>query len=432
MKKKLLLLIFLLISALSIQKITATDYIASASHDGTVKIWDMSGNLVTELPRATGISALASSKNGKYLAVGVMGTKHQIKIYDLSDIKEPRKLRSIWLIPDSSAHSLSFSNDPEISYLAATKEKYIKIWDISDKEAPREIFSPSIYDDIYSEEKTRPLKKKYRSTLFHPKDPNTLLITREDIAYLLNIVTKKYKIVEHNGKILSAAFNPEGTLFAFLSSIDKYNIRTKVLIKDYENPKKTKSFKIGPSSYGRGLSNRYFDSITFGSPTGKYLATLNKIRSFNFITIFQKINQKWEVIINKIEKREDIIKSKKMHQIGRNNSYSCVTFGGPQRGLLFAGINTGIIKVWDSAQDWKNIKTFKGHTRQVNCIVPINQDFEKAYEEKYQDISERTEFTKKMLEEKPQLQQKILVGPKKGPKKELKAFKSLLIETDKK
>ncbi|RLB66508.1 MAG: hypothetical protein DRH04_09255 [Deltaproteobacteria bacterium] len=100
-------------------------YLASASWDHTVRIWDVENRiLVTELSGwQTDVYSIAFSPDNHYLAAGMADKR--IRLWDITDFS----LVEEWLAHDNYVTALSFSPD-SLYLLSGSADKKVKLWDI--------------------------------------------------------------------------------------------------------------------------------------------------------------------------------------------------------------------------------------------------------------------------------------------------------------
>jgi WD40 repeat protein len=163
--------------------------LASASHDGTVRLWDVAARraIVQLVQKETGIFSLAFTRNGKWLAMGCLDDR--VEVWDVA------ARRPVTTLPHAGK-AVAFT--PEDRILASAGSGGVTLWDVTTRDklgviggsADRVAFSPD-------------------GKILADNDPDTGVrlsdvATHEQIALLPG----------HSANVIGLAFSPDGKVLA--------------------------------------------------------------------------------------------------------------------------------------------------------------------------------------------------------------------------
>jgi WD40 repeat protein/uncharacterized caspase-like protein len=213
--------------------------IATASNDGTVKIWNTEGKLLNTLDNKHAIYAIAFSVNGQTLAAGDNDGK--IQLWNIADGSLIKTLKA----HQALINSLSFSPDGKI-LASASDDKTVKIWDVNSglkkldltghlEEVIGVSFSPdsktiasasedntiNIWDAINGRKlKNLTEHKDWVNSVSFSPDGKTLVSSSADKTiklWDLNQGKKIKNLTGHENSVLAVTFSHDGTKIASAS-----------------------------------------------------------------------------------------------------------------------------------------------------------------------------------------------------------------------
>ncbi|EHK19822.1 uncharacterized protein TRIVIDRAFT_209827 [Trichoderma virens Gv29-8] len=325
-------------------------YLASASRDKTIKIWDATTGKERQTLKGhfDWVTSVTFSADGRYLASASWET---IKIWDATTGKERQTLKghSDWV------WSVAFSADGR--YLAsASGDKTTKIWDITTGKEQQALKGHS---------------NRVTSVTFSADGRYLASASRETIKIWDATTGKERQTLKgHSDKVTSVAFSADGR---YLASGSGETIK----IWDTITGKERQTLK--------GHSNRV-TSVTF-SADGRYLASASRetIKIWDATTGKERQTLKghsdwvWSVAFSadgrylasasgdKTTKIWDITTGKEQQALkGHSNRVTSVTFSADGRYLASASRET--IKIWD-ATTGKERQTLKGHSDKVTSVA---------------------------------------------------------------
>jgi WD40 repeat protein len=175
-------------------------YLASASLDKTIKLWDMKTKTLikTFKDHTKPVITLAFSPNGKYLATGSGDTT--VKLWDIQKKTLFKTIKN----NSSTIMSLAFSSKGILAFL--NRDKTLILWDMKSKTKILEVKID---------------KRKYLTTSMAFSPNSKFLVIGGDIrkVAIFNMHSKTFlKISEgHHHYITSVSFSPNGKYFASVS-----------------------------------------------------------------------------------------------------------------------------------------------------------------------------------------------------------------------
>jgi WD40 repeat protein len=333
-------------------------YIASASSDQTIKLWEVSsGKEVRTFKGHSGeVMSVAFSPDSKYLASAGDQT---VRLWEISTGKEIRVFKG----HTGNVTSVVFSPDGK-SLASTSKDKTIKLWNISGSEGPCSFightdtvtsvaFSPAAGFLISgSSDKTINYWQIKGCVLFYTATGHSQAIT--SVAYspdaqyiastskdksikLWDAVSKKelFSFTGHTDTVTSVAFNPESTLLA--SSSADQTLR----IWDIKTKKEIRTLKAKLN----WVLHLGINSVAF-SPDGLYLASGSEDQTVRL----------WEVS-----------SGKELHSSVNTGVIGLVAYSPSGKYLAVAGADY-TVKLWD-LNSARSFQTFAGHTDTVESVA---------------------------------------------------------------
>ena len=266
--------------------------LASASEDGTVRVWDASSGLQVLLVKTGGMSGVAFSPDGKRLAsAGADGTT---KVWDATNGQELLKLEG------HTVHVVSLAFSPDGQQLAtASHDKTVRLWDAASGQERRRL---PHHDLVFS-------------VSFSPDGKQLASTGKDRTVRVWDTVTGQQTLkVEkaHTDEIYSVAFSPDGKRLASAS----WDQTVKVW--DVTSGREKLKFQRH--------KERVF-SVAF-SPDGKRIASAS----------FDRTVKVWDA-----DSGEEIL-----DLIGHTSWVSCVAFSTDGKRLASASFDQ-TVKVWDAA-----------------------------------------------------------------------------------
>ncbi|HBL58870.1 MAG TPA: hypothetical protein DDZ80_10235, partial [Cyanobacteria bacterium UBA8803] len=303
------------------------EYLATASEDGTARLWDLAGHLVTELiGHQAWVGSISFSPNGEYLATA--SEDGSARLWNLSG----QPLAQFW---GHQGRVLGVSFSPNGKYLAtAAEDNTARLWDLSGKQVAQFLghrgwvlsisFSPSgEYLATAAADSTARLWDLsgkqiaefwgHRGWVWHvnfsPDGEYLATAAADSTARLWNLSGKQLaELKGHQGAVVSVCFSPNGKRLATASADG--TARLWELFK-----KQLVVFK--------GHKN-WVLSVAF-SPQGEYLATAS----------YDGTVKVWDLLGNAIAQLQ-----------GHQGWVASVSFSPDGKYLATAG-EDGTVKVWD-------------------------------------------------------------------------------------
>jgi len=284
-------------------------YLASGSWDCTVKIWEVeTGNCIKTLTEHTSaVNSVAYSSDGRYLASGGSWDK-TIKLWDVAS----EICIKTFVGHTDSVHSVAYS--PDGRYLASgSDDSTIKIWDVASGECLKTLYGHM--SDV-------------NSICYSPDGTYLASGSQDKTIKIWNVASGKCtKTVEGASySVKSVSFSPDGAYLAsggFSDGAKLWELST------------GECTKIGEGEF-----------VAY-SPDGRHLASSNNKGGIDI----------WEIESAKMVKTFG----------GHTNSVYSVSFA-PDGKSLATGSSDHLIKIWD-ASNAKQIKTFKGQSYSVSSVA---------------------------------------------------------------
>ena len=284
--------------------------LASASLDGTVKLWDVNSGreIYTFKGHTKGIASISFSPDGKTLASA--SYDKTIKLWDINSAKEIKTLKDDTDINIIS--NVSFSPDGK-TLASALEDKTVKLWDFN---SGREIQTFKGHTD-------------YVDRISFSPDGKTLASASRDTTVKLwdiNSGREIQTLIGHTNFVNSVSFSPDGKTLASTSYDDTLKLW------DINSGKEIKTLK--------GHTN-FVNSVSF-SPDGKTLASASRDTTVKL----------WD--INSGREIQTLI--------GHTNFVNSVSFS-PDGKTLASASDDQTVKLWHINNGQEINKTLKGYTR---------------------------------------------------------------------
>lgn len=173
------------------------NYIASASVDNTVKLWNQSGEMLKSIEgHNDSVLAIAFSPDEKFLATA--GVDRMIKIWNLEG-----ELITTLVGHLDQINALAFSRDSK-TLISASGDKTAKLWDIQSGDR---LVTFTGHSD------------KVTTVAFHPTEDLIATGSQDNTIKLWNLEGDLLDTLEgHTDKVTSLAFSPDGTQVASVSN----------------------------------------------------------------------------------------------------------------------------------------------------------------------------------------------------------------------
>ena len=289
-------------------------WLASASIDRTVKLWNKDGkNILTLLGHEDRVWCVAFSPDAKILATGSCdGTA---KLWNVETGKE---LLSIRGHPTSCVLSIAFSPDGKHLATGAGEDRTVKIWEVN---SGKELFTFSGHENYI------------KSVAFSPDGKLLATGSRDETVIIWDIKNGKNLFVlrGHEYDVTDLAFSPNGELLASASG----DITVKIW--DIKSRKELKTL-IGHES---GIN-----SVAF-SLNGKLLATGSDDKTVKI----------WDV-----ETWKELLTLR-----GHTDNINSVAFSSDGK-LLASGSDDKTVKIWNLEKK-KELLTMIGHKDNIHCVA---------------------------------------------------------------
>jgi WD40 repeat protein/energy-coupling factor transporter ATP-binding protein EcfA2 len=204
--------------------------VATASHGVTVKLWDITGQQIAQLPHQGSINRANFSPDGKLMATTSGGTA---TLWDITG-------QQITLLPhQGKVNSISFSPDGKL-VATASNDGTVKLWDITGQEIallPHQDwvnsvnFSPDsklvatasndgtvkLWDITGPQIALLPHRDWVYSVNFSPDSKLVATASRDTTAKLWDITGQEISQLPHQGPVNSVSFSPDGKLMGTAS-----------------------------------------------------------------------------------------------------------------------------------------------------------------------------------------------------------------------
>ncbi|MDY6806101.1 MAG: caspase family protein [Cyanobacteriota bacterium] len=281
------------------------DIIASAGNDGTVKLWDKSGyELLTLVGRSGAVNSLSFSGSGDIIASA--GNDGTVKLWDL----EGKEILSIPAHKDK-IYSVSLSQDGK-TIASASEDNTVKLWDIKG----REIATLEGHRD------------RAFGVSFSPDGKTLASASWDNTIKVWNVEGREIGTLRgHDGPAIAVRFSPDGKTIASASADGIIKLWTR---------------------YGREIATLKGHSALVGdlsfSPDGKTIASASADFSIKL----------WNLSEAKLPTLE-----------GHQSVVRGVSFSPMGQAIATASFD-GTIKIW--TPDGKELRTLTGHTRGVYSV----------------------------------------------------------------
>ena len=288
-------------------------YLASGSHDNTVKIWEVQKNkcISTLKGHTSGVSSVSFSHDGKYLASG--SDDNTVKIWEVQKKKYISTLQG----HTNGVNCVSFSHDGK--YLASgSDDKTVKIWEVQKNECISTLLGHTNWVSSVSFSHDG----KYLASGSHDETVKIWEVQKNECISTLQ---------GHTSSVFGVSFSHDGKYLASGSG-----------------DKTVKIWEVQKNECISTLQGHtdWVSSVSF-SHDGKYLASGSGDETVKI----------WEV-----QKNECISTLQ-----GHTSSVFGVSFSHDGKYLASGSIDN-TVKIWECSEYASNLPDLQGHTNGVKCV----------------------------------------------------------------
>ena len=334
--------------------------LASASADGTVKLWDVrTKTTIATLEEHTGrVYSVAFSPDGKMLASGSHDLT--VKLWDVSKrtniaTLEGHVSRSGWL---DGVSSVAFSPDGKM-LASGSHDLTVKLWDVSKRTNIATLGEHTGYVTLVS-------FSPDGATLASGSNDGTVRLW--DIATKCSIAT----LGGHTSNVRSVSFSPDGTMLASGSSWDRtvklWDVATRTNIATLGHTSWVDAVSFSPD--GATLASGSYDDtiLLWDVATRTNIATLEGHTSWVDAVSFSPdgatlASGSYDDTIL----LWDIATKRSIATLGGHTSYVTSVSFSPDGATLASGSGDRTVKLWDVAGK-EIITTLEGHTGYVESV----------------------------------------------------------------
>jgi len=230
-----------------------SEYMATASSDGTARLWDLSGNQQAELKGHQGwVTHVSFSPNGE--SVATAGEDGTARLWDLSG-------KQLVEFNQHQGKVLSVSFSPNGEYIAtAGEDGTARLWDLSGKQLVE--FNQH--------------QGQVWSVSFSPNGEYIATAGEDGTARLWNLSGKQLmEFAGHQGKVLSVSFSPNGEYIATAGedgTARLWNLSGKQLV-EFQGGVHVRLWDLFSNQKAKFKGHQsWLTSVSF-SPNGQYMAT---------------------------------------------------------------------------------------------------------------------------------------------------------------
>jgi len=294
------------------------EYIATASDDGTAQLWDLSGNQIVEFRGHQGcLYSVSFSPNGEYIATA--SADGTARLWDLLGNQLAELKRHQGLV-----YCVSFS--PNGEYIAtASADGISRVWDLSGNQIAE----------------LREHQNWVFSVSFSPNGEYLVTASADGTARLWLLSGKKIARIRHRSWVRSASFSPNGKYIATAS--DDSTVRL---------------WDLSGNQIAQFQHRDWVRSVSF-SPDGQYLATVGSDSTTRLWDLSEKHLVQWK---------------------GHQGVVWSVSFSPDGQSLATAGAD-GTARLWNlSGQPLAQLNSHQGWVTRVSfsldgqCLVTTGND----------------------------------------------------------
>ena len=298
--------------------------LASASADGSIKLWDTTtGKQITTFAgHGDAVHLVSFSPDGQLLA-SASTSDQTVKLWDLDNLEEPKKIKSLAKYDSDSNGNKGLSFSPDGQYLAyASVDNKIKLFEV--KKNKNQKYSLSHYRDLIGH------RGKVNGINFSPDGKMLVSASFDGTVKRWNLITGKASDISwlgHPAWVFAVSYSPDGTMLA--SGADGGSVK----LWDME---KRKVYTL--HAFDNRVTNLNF------SPDGEVLIASG----------FNNDVKLWDVT-----NREEIDSA-----IGHRAFVNSVSTDGQ---LLASASDDASIKLWNIGRR-REINSLSGHDSRVNSV----------------------------------------------------------------
>ncbi|MBW4430337.1 MAG: CHAT domain-containing protein [Pelatocladus maniniholoensis HA4357-MV3] len=325
--------------------------VASASFDGTVKLWDVTTgqDIKTLKGHKSQVTSVSFSPNGKTIASASFdGT---VKLWDVKTDREIKTFKG----HNSKVLSVSFANDGKI-VASASSDKTVKLWDVTTGQEV-ETFKGHV-DEVWG-------------VSFSPNDKTVASVSSDKTVKLWDVTTgQEIKTLKgHNSKVLGVSFSPDSKIVASASedtTVKLWNVTTGRDIKTLKGHRNW-VYGVSFSPDGKTVASASSDKTIklWDVKTGQEVETFNghadEVNSVSFSNNGKSVASASR---DQTVKVWDLTTAQKVKILEGHNSQVLGVSFSPNGKIVASASEDKTVKLWDVTTGQK-IKTLKGHISQV-------------------------------------------------------------------
>jgi WD40 repeat protein len=325
--------------------------VASASFDGTVKLWDVTTgqDIKTLKGHKSQVTSVSFSPNGKIIASASFD--RTVKLWDVTTGLEIKTFEG----HNSKVLSVSFANDGK-TVASASSDKTVKLWDVTTGQNIKTLKGHT--DEVWG-------------VSFSPYGKTIASVSSDKTVKLWDITTgQEIKTLKgHNSKVLGVSFSPDGKIVASASedtTVKLWNVTTGRDIKTLKGHRNW-VYGVSFSPNGKTVASASSDRTIklWDVKTGQEVETFNghadEVNSVSFSNNGKSVASASR---DQTVKVWNITTAQKIKILeGHNSQVTSVSFS-PNGETIVSASEDKTVKLWDVTTG-REVKTLKGQISQV-------------------------------------------------------------------